>query len=66
MNKEEHKDMNKEEFDRETCQFKSRFDLLLFLLNTLPHIFNNGCYYCHWGEEKKKKRNKYVWCVKYQ
>ena len=55
MNKEEHKDMNKEEFDRETCQFKSRFDLLLFLLNILPHICYNGWYYCHCEEEKKKR-----------
>ena len=57
MNKEEHKAMNKEEFDRETCQFKSRFDLLLFLLNTLSHICCNGWYYCHCGEEKKREAN---------
>ena len=47
--------MTKEEFDRETCQFKNRIDLYYFLLNTLSLIKYNGYYYCFCNEKKLEK-----------
>ena len=54
----EHKHMTKEEFDKETCQFKNRFDLYYFLLNTLLLIMYNGYYYCFCNEEKLENKSK--------
>ena len=59
-----HKYLTKEQFDKETCQFKNRFDLYYFLLNTLSLITYNGYYYCFCGEEKffKKKQERCFIC----
>ena len=58
--------MTKEEFDRETCQFKNRIDLYYFLLNTLSLIKYNGYYYCFCNEKKTGKNKKQERCLIYQ
>ena len=51
--------MTKEEFNKKTCQYKKRFDLYYFLLNTLSLIKYNSYYYCFCNEKKlEKTKNK--------
>ena len=42
-----------DDFDKQICQFKNRFDLLYFLINTLLHITYNGWYYWYCRDTDK-------------
>ena len=45
--------LRRDGFDKKICQFKNRFGLLYFLMNTLLHITYNGWYYCYCQETDK-------------
>ena len=45
--------MNKEEFNEKISNFKTKYDLLLILLNTLLLIENNRYYYCFCQNKNK-------------
>ena len=45
--------LTRDDYDKRICQFKNRFDLLYFLMNTSLRITCNGWYYCYCEEVDK-------------
>ena len=45
--------MNKKEFNEKISNFKTKYDLLLILLNTLSSIENNRYYHCFCQNKNK-------------
>ena len=55
MEYEKYVSLDQAKFDILTCHFKSRCNLLLFLLNALLSIKSNGCEFCYCKQNKEYK-----------